>query len=467
MIKLNDKQANKLKASIYASADGVIDFNRARNLYSDIMLITASCGRGKTAFSLSLAPTGLLARVNAKQRFDALTPVEDIKPEEMLFLTTRANIKSQQLRKATTTQAFSSDFNTEVNAFEDANRQGKIRVTTAHQFGMWVKAGLINKPPRLLVLDEMHSIFAETVFADDLLYTLEFLKDYYNDMIKIGLTATPEFLFDYIQKEEEEMRFAVIDKDLGSKYKCDNIKALIGGSAKTVLKQLNIDSNNKAIIYMQSATENYKAHKEFENAGFIISKGNEGKNEEGQYFVDVMKEEGTRDYVLENEALPQNIDRLFINSASREGMNIQDDSVKYIICEAVDMITIQQVLGRVRGDMKQFIVVCNNRYKEMNEKNIDEFTKFLKVYAETANKEGVLMARYARQDENKNLQKLVYKYKDEYRINYYARAYMQYIQESYIQVNGCKKTYNKQQGFYQEENAFLLMIEKCYQVRIT
>jgi len=44
----------------------------------------------------------------------------------------------------------------------------------------------------------MHSIFAETIFAESLLYTIDFLIKNYDKIIKIGLTATPEFLIDYV-----------------------------------------------------------------------------------------------------------------------------------------------------------------------------------------------------------------------------------------------------------------------------
>ena len=46
-------------------------------------------------------------------------------------------------------------------------------------------------------------------------------------------------------------------------------------------------------------------------------------------------------YILENEELPADIDIIFINSACREGINIKDNAVKTIICEAVDLITIE------------------------------------------------------------------------------------------------------------------------------
>ena len=111
--------------------------------------------------------------------------------------------------------------------FEKAKRNGKIRVATAHQFGYWVKCGFVEIIPKIIILDELHSIISESIFAEELLYTIEFVKEHYEDIIKIGLTATPQFLYNYL--EDNKFTFKVIDKNLNSKYKCSKIKAFVKG----------------------------------------------------------------------------------------------------------------------------------------------------------------------------------------------------------------------------------------------
>lgn len=436
-MKLNKTQSNILLKEMYIADRGVVDFNIPSSLYSDIMLISASCGRGKTTFSLSLSPFGLLDQINKiRHRNNLFIPdLQDIKPEEVLFLTSRKSTKHQQLSNKNTIQAIPDDFSNNLFEFEKTNRNNKIRVATAHQFGSWVKNDLIKINPKIIILDELHSIISETIFADDLLYVIEFLKEYYNDIIKIGLTATPQFLFDYI--EDDILKFRVVDKNLNSKYKCNNIKAFIRGQADSILKQIKpkINSKNKVIFYTQSAKQCYKLSQEYgEKSSFLISDYNETKIDEKK-LVDIMNEQGVKEYILKNEKFPDNIDIIFINSACREGMNIKDKNVKTIICESVDMITIEQILGRIRNDLEEFIVVCNYNHFEKVNKNIKDFLQFAEELSKAEYPMIELGKRYGRQQENKNLQKYVYVYKGEYKLNQYAKSYLKYIQESYIQIS--------------------------------
>lgn len=422
---------------MYIADSGVVDFSASANLYSDIMLITASCGRGKTTYSLSLSSFGLLEQINQERKrvnlFDK--NLKDIEPDQVLFLTSRKSTKHQQLLNENTVQAIPTDFNNNSFEFERAKRKGKIRVSTAHQFGYWVKCGLVEQLPKIIILDELHSIISESIFAEELLYTIEFIKEHYDDIIKIGLTATPQFLYNYL--EDDKLTFKVIDKNLNSKYKCNKIKAFVRGQGKTILKQIEpkISNNHKVIYYTQSATQCYKLAQEYgEQSAFLISDYNETIVDDIK-LTDLMNEQGVKSYILENETIPDNINIIFLNSSCREGMNIKDSKVKTIICESVDMITIEQILGRVRNDLEEFIVVCNNNNLERIKKDIQEFVEFAEEVSNSANPNNELARRYGRQEENKDLQKYVYCYKGNYKLNLYAKAYLKYMYESYIQLN--------------------------------
>lgn len=457
-MKLNKIQSNILLKDMYIADRGVVDFNLSPSLYDDIMLISASCGRGKTTFSLSLSAFGLLDQINKiRHRNNLFIPdLQDIKPDEVLFLTSRKSTKHQQLANTNTIQAIPDDYNNNLYEFEKNNRENKIRVATAHQFGSWVKNGLIKINPKIIILDELHSIISETIFADDLLYVIEYIKEQYNNIIKIGLTATPQFLFNYI--DDDILKFRIVDKNLNSKYKCNKIKTYIKGQGNTILNQIKhrINSEYKVIYYTQSARQCYQLSQEYgNNSAFLISDYNETKIDDKK-LVDIMNEQGVKDYILKNEEFPQNIDIIFINSACREGMNIKDKNVKMIICESVDMITIEQILGRIRNDLEEFIVICNyNNYEKVN-KNIKDFVEFAETLKNADNPIIELSRRYGRQEENRNLQKYVYLYKGEYRLNQYAKAYLKYIQESYIQLNNYE-TKNKMNYISKVGNRELLL----------
>lgn len=444
---INTKQLEVFKRNAYITNSKVVKF--PTDLYEDIMLLTASCGRGKTHFALSIGDNGLLAEINRILYKNNILDrnYQHIQPQEVLFLTSRKAIASQQLQKAQVLKAIPADFQSD---FIDltGERQGKILVTTAHSFGEWVRQGMVERPPKLIIIDEIHSIFSETIFADSLLYTLEYVKEHYNEMVKIGLTATPHFLLEYVTEADCSFHFSIVDIDLGAKYKAQKIKALKNGSIQTVLKQYRptIGSNNKAIVYTMSAKECYRLAAEHgERAAFLISDYNETEIN-GKKLVDIMNEAGVKQYILENECLPDNIDVIFINSACREGMNIKDTKVQLVICEAVDLITIEQILGRIRGNIEEFMVVCNfHNYDRVN-KNIEELAAFLRDLAAADTPRDKLIERYGRQEENRHLQRFVFKYNDEYLLNSFAKAYLQYIQESYYQISNYEGRYIQSVG---------------------
>lgn len=440
MIKLDQLDYRNALKCLYVSNAGVVDVGKPADIYRDFMLITASCGRGKTTFALSIGNDGLLAQINRERKKQSLfEAVADISPEQVLFLTSRKSIKQQQLRNEAVVQATANDYKIQKSFDFSENRNNKIRLTTAHQFGYWIRNNEIEVAPQIIIVDEIHSIFSETIFCEDLRIVLEYIAEHSRDIVKVGLTATPQFLLEYI--EDDRFSFVIIDKDLGSKYKVKEISVQIRGSAETLLKQIKpqISQKHKVIYYTQSATECHRLATEYGSRGaFLISDYNESKTADGILLADIMREAGVKQYILENEALPADIDIIFINSACREGINIKDNAVKTIICEAVDLITIEQILGRIRKDLDRFMVVSNFQNAERNRSNIQKAVDFLRAYdqAETETDSQIVMAhRHGQQNENRNLQKLVYCYGGVYRLNNYAKSYLEYINEAYIQIS--------------------------------
>ena len=448
MILNNGQFDTVLKSSYIESCESI---RIPSNLYENIMLITANCGRGKTTFALSLSSTGLLSRINKVLERNSLfiNQYKPIEANEVLFLTSRKIIASQQLKGQNVLKAIPQDFQYNTFEVDEAERQGKIRLTTAHQFGEWVRQGIIEKQPKVIILDEMHSIFAETIFAESLLYTIDFLIKNYDKIIKIGLTATPEFLIDYVQSISDRIRFKIIDLELGSRYKCKKVEAIKNSEVRTILNQYKrrICNNYKVIVYTMSARQCYKLSQEYDNADFIISDYNEAVNTgDGKKLVEIMQQNGTKDYIIQNERLPDNINILFINSACREGLNLKDDSIKMVICEAVDMITIEQILGRIRNDIMEFNVICNYHNYDRLKKNIEELKQFQMELADSESPQVVLSHRHGEQEQNKKLQKLVYFDNGLYKINPYAEAFLKYMNESYIQISNNKSNYISRVG---------------------
>lgn len=84
----------------------------------------------------------------------------------------------------------------------------------------------------MIVLDEIHSIMSETKFAEQLNYTLHFIKEHQHEIIVIGLSATPEIV---VKQNMQLFDYQVIDKELGSKYRADQIECQLWGHADGIL----------------------------------------------------------------------------------------------------------------------------------------------------------------------------------------------------------------------------------------
>ena len=453
-IILTEKQHNTFLKSLYIKGSNIIEFGEYSiktktwrkfdypELFENFMLICQGCGRGKTTYALSNDALGLLEQINAikykhyeiKRLSNVKYRFQPIKREQTVFLCSRTAQVKQFLQQHSdiAIKARASDFQLdkdEINFYETEERQGKIRITTAHQWGEWEKQGLIEVPPIVMIVDETHSLFAERKFADSLSYTVSYLEKHYKDTIKIGLTATPEFLFDYVEKWESDFRFVRIDKELPPKYQANKIKVLMCGKVESVVEQYKetFNARNKALIYRQSAEGCYKLSNAIgEDSTFFISDWYERKPE----ITAQMKELGYKQSVLDNEILPDGINSVVFNSSCREGITIKDKDVKIMIIDAVDMLTIEQVIGRIRKDLEEIIVICNFQYENMIDKEIKKWNEFYTSYTNAQTdleREHILGLQYAEQKENKNIPRFVYDDKGQFRISYGAIEWLEYI----------------------------------------
>ena len=357
-------------------------------------------------------------------------PYAEVKPEEMLMLSPRKVIKNQQLKNKNT--VIVSD---EGNLLED--NTNKIRVSTAQGFGRMIANGDIRNY-RVVILDEIPTLFLE-VFAEDLRIVLDWLKEQKNTIV-IGLTATPELLLKYV----DEFQFENVCLPLPPKYQSDKMTVFINGqTVETYVRDElmpKVDGNNKALVYIQSAKDCYKMAQTYKNSGFFISDYNESYIEEDKagvkvYIADVMKESGIKDFIIEEEKLPDDIDILFMNASAREGMNLKDENIKYIVVVASDTLTIQQVIGRQRGDLKEITIFAGYRYQTMIRNELEKYKKFIEELPEDEVLQIQYLTEYRNQKQKmKNEPKFVYKTKDGfYKINPCLKPRLQYLRDAVLQ----------------------------------
>ena len=67
------------------------------------------------------------------------------------------------------------------------------------------------------------------------------------------------------------------------------------------------------------------------------------------------------DYIVKQETLPENINIVLATSRIREGINIKDDNITAMFCEAHDIIDIAQFSGRYRGNVETLYIIHDTK----------------------------------------------------------------------------------------------------------
>lgn len=449
-IKLTKEQARNLfrddniySDNYYVSNSNVINM-KAADLYNDFMLISVPCGMGKSSYALRTDDKGLLADLNRvlddRRIFDSSIPV--LRPCDIWVLTSRTIIKEQLLQdNASRTDKIYR--NEDLNFYQaiGETQEDKVKVGTYHEIGRRLRQGEKVELPKVMVCDEVHSLAGETAFAVDLCYVLKVLEKN-TDVIKIGLTATPELLTNYIQKEDklkDNFNFNVISKKVFPKYYVNNVEVVNNVSLENVLKGITTDETHKAFIFTNSAKRGYalackdNCGKDKPIAKNICSVYCDSVDEDtGKTLADLMDNEVVK-HLRQNKTFPQGIERIYATSAYQEGLDLKDEKLKYIIIDNVSAQTILQVLGRFRQNLDRLIIINNQQHKAGLESKIRDTIKFIDNYNAASDYEkGKLFAqRLQEQKQNKNVPKIAYEYNGEDLINYYPLAYWRYELDCY------------------------------------
>ena len=320
------------------------------NRNKEIGLIVAPCGSGKTYSSI----------LNFADWFN-------VDSSEILLLVPRKTIKEQTLSNEDY-KNYCSEF---LNDFTDDD--GKVKVSTVQKIGRCFRERMAIKKPGLVVVDEFHTLFGETDFADDLLYFQQLLQAWIADptITVVAMTATKTLPCDFVnrclfpglewlyQDKEFGLPMKLISSDLKPKYKVRKVQIEQSKALTTVLKSSPASPNNKQIVFWRGSTESMIRQSKSEgNSTWLCS--------EYSPHAAKMNEDHLR--CIQTGMLPPGIDRLYVSSAYREGFNIFDPSIKEVIISGVTDIDIVQSLGRVRHDLERCIIVVDERCYKIGSK---------------------------------------------------------------------------------------------------
>lgn len=340
-------------------------------------LVYSFCGTGKTYFVGN----------------HLLHYLGDVKPQEIIFVTSRSMIVEQQARINDQNickfnprnMDIIRSWNGESDIPTDMLDEGIQTMTIDKLIYMIMHCGSYDtetlEKAKVFIFDECHMLFSDMFIRGmDILHLWIYLQIKRGDKIFIGLTATPNIL---IQAERDwSVRINLLNEEPLMHYKVRNLYCTRFNELEQIAKDPRF--TGKTMIMCYSVNNCFELQRYFPNSAVLISPSNK------KYIPEEM--DSVRDYIVENETLPDTfmrdgkitpLDTLITTSTMREGVNLREESgIRNVICCIPDELHITQFAGRCRFDIENLIVVyqCIHREKYQNQYLYDkrmEFREFM------------------------------------------------------------------------------------------
>lgn len=285
--------------------------------------------------------------------------------EKILFITSRKLIKEQILK----------DKNFSTN-YLDCKVCNHNYVITHHSLKHFFQNAenfnkLLNMDFKYIVVDEVHSIISDASYTDTAYYLYSLINFYSAKDVKvICLSATTKDILPFFNYFENFKHFDFTNECKNVQPK--NIKVVSKNTAFSILKEAT--SDNKMIYMANSVSDicnsyfpkiikNYGV--DVNSIGVIISEARctNIKSNTTNPDLKVCLENMTNltDYIVENEKLPTETNIVLASSRIKEGINIKDDNIKAMFCEAHNEIDILQFSGRYRGNVDTLYIINDVR----------------------------------------------------------------------------------------------------------
>lgn len=257
-----------------------------------------------------------------------------------------------------------------------------------------------------IVVDEVHSIISDSTFSNDVFILKKYIEytAFRKKIPTILLSATIEYLKEYLKDNKWVIR------DFSEKCKFVVPKSLWFISSKhfeTNFKEI-LPKNYKFIYYSNSATRiidslylDFKDKLSAENIAVILSDTRQKefykKHREAEMICEKAIESLKKELML-----PSETKLLLTTSKLKEGVNINNEDIEFVITESHNISDNIQYMGRIRNGLKVFCVIsdaeqhnsnlndleydycikeqinaCNKYYKLCEEKDRNDFISFI------------------------------------------------------------------------------------------
>lgn len=311
----------------------------------------------------------------------------EIKPIEILFITSRSIIVDQQSksRNINKYELNNQHLIDKLNGVEDSILYLKNKGITIMTYDKIIDI-LINKNNeryktlqgiKIVILDECHTLFSDT-FMKNIEVVKVWIRDtiYLKEKIFLGLTATPNILY-YFQSRWG-VKINKLNNDVFIKYRakqlhCTNLETLPYIIATNKLK-------GKTIIMCGSITECFNLQDQLPNAAVLVSKSSPHYTKDmdniRKSIVDNKKPPCTFNYPIKRnldgdgiEFEERKLEILITTSTLREGINISEESgIRNVVSCYQDELHIIQFMGRCRYNIDNLVVVDTyNRYNNLSD----------------------------------------------------------------------------------------------------
>lgn len=235
--------------------------------------------------------------------------------------------------------------------------------------------------PRVVVIDEVHLLFRECEFCDEMGTLLDEIEHGRGGTVWVGLTATPSVL-DWLGNG---LSFEYLTNGTMVKYGIDRITVAHGNGlarfAEVLFRDEPPSGDRKAWVQVSDKNEGVKLRDWLIDQGvsavFVCSKGN-----------DKGKECDERAYGwLANpsaEGFPPDVDAIVTTSVTEVGITVREPALRTVVVDSIYPDTIIQVCGRFRGDIGHLCVLNRYTIRDIQRKK-DAFEKSAGVVESVSN----------------------------------------------------------------------------------
>lgn len=357
----------------------------------NINLFNAWAGCGKTYFIFG--EKGIIFNTSKYINYSNYNPyVKRAFPEgynlgfnldKVIYITDTAMLKDKTLSKyKDITRVF--DKETFKRAKDDdvqskvLEKTGRVTIMTYSTFG-WIMSKpilekLIYNNFDCIIMDEFHNLFEyKNKYDNEEKHFYSAITDNLHNIalnsLLICLSATPYYADKGIEKGEEASKMLYTkmfseseskeliryeDKGVSIDMKIQNrIKCMCFEKVKNHI----IGNNHKILIFTQQIKTAKKYRQRLLKAGYKVEClwSINAKEKLNQRQLDL------REYIIEHEEYPEDLEILIINKAYDTGWDLKDTKVQYVIIDSSNPTIITQVRNRCRHDI---LLLCYERYSD-------------------------------------------------------------------------------------------------------